>query len=195
MTSSISFGRRGVRAPATWPSAPAPPRDEPSADAPRQSWSSPPAAAKREKAPRADDGSPSGLIWLLFGFEGRIRRNQYWLVWIAVEALSMLMTPLQFANLASEMQGHVDLPRLYLVAIVSFVFLWIELAIKVKRWHDRDKSWFWALFLLVPLVGWLWAFIECGFFDGTPGPNRFGPSPKGVAGPAVEKDLSAYGIY
>jgi uncharacterized membrane protein YhaH (DUF805 family) len=33
-------------------------------------------------------------------------------------------------------------------------------------------------------VGFFWTLIECGFLDGTPGPNRFGPSPKGIAATA-----------
>jgi uncharacterized membrane protein YhaH (DUF805 family) len=67
---------------------------------------------------------------------------------------------------------------------------WIGLALEVKRWHDRDKSWLWIFIAFIPLVGPFWAFIECGFLDGTDGPNRFGPSPKAGGAP----DLSAYGI-
>ncbi len=37
---------------------------------------------------------------------------------------------------------------------------------------------------LVLLVYGIWVLIECGFLDGTPGPNRFGPSPKGLGGSA-----------
>lgn len=119
-----------------------------------------------------------GLLWLLFSFTGRIRRSQYWLVWIVVEAVSLVVAPLTFGNLAAEMQGRFDPTRTVILAAVSLVLLWIDLAIKIKRWHDRDKSWFWACMLVIPLVGGLWPFIECGFLDGTPGPNRFGPSPK-----------------
>ena len=35
-----------------------------------------------------------------------------------------------------------------------------------------------------PLVGAIWTLIEVGFLDGTQGPNKYGPSPKGVTGPA-----------
>jgi uncharacterized membrane protein YhaH (DUF805 family) len=41
----------------------------------------------------------------------------------------------------------------------------------------------WVLIALIPFVGWFWVLIECGFVDGTMGPNRFGPSPKGITGP------------
>jgi uncharacterized membrane protein YhaH (DUF805 family) len=55
--------------------------------------------------------------------------------------------------------------------------LWIGLVLSVKRWHDRNKSGWWVLVNLVPVVGWLWQLIECGFLRGTTGPNRFGQDP------------------
>jgi uncharacterized membrane protein YhaH (DUF805 family) len=38
------------------------------------------------------------------------------------------------------------------------------------------------LITFVPIIGGLWTFVECGCLDGTPGSNRFGPSPKGFGG-------------
>jgi uncharacterized membrane protein YhaH (DUF805 family) len=55
--------------------------------------------------------------------------------------------------------------------------LWIVLVVSVKRWHDRNKSGRWVLVNLVPVIGWLWQLIECGFLRGTVGPNRFGQDP------------------
>jgi uncharacterized membrane protein YhaH (DUF805 family) len=60
--------------------------------------------------------------------------------------------------------------------------VWVGFALTVKRWHDRDRSWTWALLGFVPVAGWLWQGIECAFLEGTLGPNRFGPSPKGISG-------------
>ena len=53
----------------------------------------------------------------------------------------------------------------------------VSLAADVKRYHDVDKSGWWVLILLVPVVGFVWFLIECGFQRGTSGPNRFGPDP------------------
>ena len=36
--------------------------------------------------------------------------------------------------------------------------------------------------LTATFIGVLWTLIECGFLDGTPGPNKYGPSPKGLGG-------------
>ena len=35
---------------------------------------------------------------------------------------------------------------------------------------------------IVYIIGGIWLLIDLGFLDGTPGPNRFGPSPKGLGG-------------
>ena len=47
----------------------------------------------------------------------------------------------------------------------------------IKRWHDRDKSGWWMLIALIPIIGSMWLLIELGFLAGTPGPNRFGLPP------------------
>jgi uncharacterized membrane protein YhaH (DUF805 family) len=65
-------------------------------------------------------------------------------------------------------------------SLVFLVLIWPSLAVQVKRWHDRDKSGWMVLINFIPIVGFLWTFIECGFLDGTPGPNKYGPSPKGL---------------
>ena len=55
--------------------------------------------------------------------------------------------------------------------------LWISLATRIKRWHDRDKSGAWVLINVIPYLGGLWEFIEVGCLRGTEGPNSFGPDP------------------
>jgi len=60
---------------------------------------------------------------------------------------------------------------------VSVIAIWVGLAIQIKRWHDRNKSGWWVLINLVPIIGPLWALVEVGFQRGTVGPNRYGPDP------------------
>ena len=45
------------------------------------------------------------------------------------------------------------------------------LAVSIRRMHDQDRSGWW---ILCPIANIIFLFI-----DGTPGPNRFGPDPKG----------------
>ncbi|MFT6862889.1 MAG: uncharacterized membrane protein YhaH (DUF805 family), partial [Akkermansiaceae bacterium] len=54
---------------------------------------------------------------------------------------------------------------------------WMGLALQGKRWHDRGKSGWMILVNFIPLVGGIWALVECGFLSGTPGPNQYGPDP------------------
>ncbi len=122
----------------------------------------------------------------LFSFNGRIRRLHYWLgaigagfVYGIVAAIGLML-----GAMLSHGQGPGVIGWL-IYAVVLFFAAWTGLALQIKRWHDRDKSWVWIFISFIPLVGAIWALVECGFLDGTPGPNRFGPSPKGVTGPAV----------
>ena len=68
-------------------------------------------------------------------------------------------------------------PGRFWALLVVVPSLWVGLVVSVKRWHDRNKSGRWVLLNLVPVVGWLWHVIECGFLRGTVGPNRFGQDP------------------
>jgi uncharacterized membrane protein YhaH (DUF805 family) len=57
------------------------------------------------------------------------------------------------------------------------VTLWLPmwLVTSVSRLHDLDRSGWWALTLLIPVVNLISLVYLC-CWPGTPGPNRFGPS-------------------
>ena len=59
--------------------------------------------------------------------------------------------------------------------LISIPFIWINLAMSVKRWHDRNKSSWWVLINAIPYIGGIWTFIECGCLRGTVGDNHYGP--------------------
>ena len=104
---------------------------------------------------------------LFFGFDGRINRGQIWLGFVLLWAIDATVGAV--AGFTSS-----------LYYIVSLVVLWPYLAISVKRWHDRDKTGWWVLIWLIPVIGWIWALIELGFLLGTAGPNKYGPDPLAV---------------
>jgi len=131
------------------------------------------------------------LVQFLFSFEGRVRRRDFWLFFIA---LSLLDGSLLW-GLRDHMYRFHDLDDTFgpfygirLVShnmpasVIGLAAVWAKLAVTVKRWHDRDKSGWWILINLIPVIGWIWQVIEGGFLDGTEGPNRFGRSPKSVDG-------------
>jgi uncharacterized membrane protein YhaH (DUF805 family) len=102
-------------------------------------------------------------IW--FSFEGRVSRKVFWLYGLLLLIPVYLIAGVAFA-ISAKLGLIVAIP-LYIVAV------WVGFAIQIKRWHDRDKSGWWMLLSLIPLVN-IWAFIETGFLRGTEGENRFG---------------------
>jgi len=136
-----------------------------------------------------------GMVQLLFGFEGRINRAQYWTVGIAVGFLAALIvvalalnTGLSWGATQDEMVRALMGFLLALVPVFG-VIMWISTALQVKRFHDRGQSGFWVLLpwgvtaligigmiFLLP-VSWLigLAFlVNLGFLPGQEGANRFG---------------------
>jgi uncharacterized membrane protein YhaH (DUF805 family) len=123
------------------------------------------------------------MMDLLFSFRGRINRAKFWLAHLGVVVVEMIILAIVFsaAGLASAdfAQGKVDvgLGPSIIFAILAVVVIWIGLALAVKRWHDRNKSAWWLLLPVVPVVGPIWAIVELGFLKGTTGPNSYGPDP------------------
>ncbi len=58
------------------------------------------------------------------------------------------------------------------------------LAVAVRRLHDTDRSGWWILISLVPLIGSI-VLLVFYVMDSTPGQNRFGPNPKGATSRVV----------
>ena len=137
---------------------------------------------------------------LLFSFNGRIRRLHYWLGALGVMVaflVVMLILGMLVGGIGVMSRGNdgaaagVGLVGMVIYLAAMVLWLWMALALQVKRWHDRDKSWTWIFITLIPVVGPIWALIEIGFLDGTQGPNRFGPSPKGIEAPAAAPAAAA----
>ena len=63
--------------------------------------------------------------------------------------------------------------------LYSLAVLIPSLAVAARRLHDTDKSGWWQLIALVPLIGWIILLVFlCS--DSKPGANRFGANPKGL---------------
>jgi len=116
------------------------------------------------------------LTQKIFGFEGRLRRRDYWLIGIVSNLVIMLVSLIGWAIFGQESTASTVIQ--YMLYVPSF---WIGIATALKRCHDRDKGGGWvAFFWLVPIVGWIWGAVELGFLDGTQGRNSYGKSPKGI---------------
>ena len=124
--------------------------------------------------------------YLFTSFEGRIGRQQWWLgtivlviaIWIIMFVIGLAFsTSMPPADGEMGMGAGISALGIIIMLIIYIPFIWASLALSVKRWHDRDKSGWWILINLVPIIGGLWALIENGFLKGTDGSNRFGPDP------------------
>ena len=105
-------------------------------------------------------------------FDGRAARPEFWwfalfylLVQLAGGALDAALFPRTFGPIGT---------------LAGLALLLPYLAVGARRLHDTDRSGWWLLLSLVPVIG---AIVLIVFFvqRGTPGENRFGPPPADVA--------------
>jgi uncharacterized membrane protein YhaH (DUF805 family) len=116
------------------------------------------------------------IFWLLFSFRGRIPRSWFWGASILLILLLTAVTAMAAIGSLSVSNGTGNfLPFLNVPLYV--LIIWIFLALQVKRWHDHEKSGWWILTALIPVVGVAIQFVELGCLRGTDGPNRFGDDP------------------
>ncbi|WP_114194778.1 DUF805 domain-containing protein [Edaphovirga cremea] len=129
-----------------------------------------------------------------FSFRGRIGRRDFWIwmiSWLILMSGAFLAADRQWLEIKS-------------AAFFIVVLMWPTAAVFVKRLHDRNRSAWWALLIvlawmlaagnwqmlptiaqwsigrLIPAIITVMMVIDCGAFVGTPGNNRYGPEPEPV---------------
>jgi uncharacterized membrane protein YhaH (DUF805 family) len=102
-------------------------------------------------------------------FDGRARRKEYWMF-----ALFNLLITLAIAVIEAIIGTSGFLGLIYALAV-----LLPAIAVSVRRLHDTDRSGWWLLIALVPIVG---AIVLLVFMvqDSKPGTNLYGIYPKTV---------------
>ena len=103
-------------------------------------------------------------------FNGRAVRSEYWF-WVLFTLLG------QIALTIIDMVIGIRV----LTVLFALSTLLPGLAVSVRRLHDLDKSGWYLLLVLIPLVGAI-ILIVWACQEGTRGPNRFGPTGPGTAG-------------
>ena len=123
-------------------------------------------------------------------FSGRSQRQEYWMFMLLsallyLAAVIVLVIFAETSNSAGK-PGDPAVSNGMLIGIFLIILLYLALfiptlAAKVRRLHDQDLSGWFVLLGFIPNLGW---FIMLIFMciDGTAGPNRFGPDPKGRGG-------------
>ena len=108
-------------------------------------------------------------------FSGRAPRSEYWW-WTLALIIVFIILALIDSNLIAPMMGFENTdPNAGkpLSMLVSLALLLPCLAVAVRRLHDTDRSGWWILLGLIPLIGslvLLFFYIQ----GGTEGENRFG---------------------
>jgi uncharacterized membrane protein YhaH (DUF805 family) len=106
-------------------------------------------------------------------FSGRSRRKEFWLFELLLIIASVVISTIEGLVGMNTMVGGIYGPLSTLFILATIV---PSIAVGVRRLHDTDRSGWWLLIALVPIIG---ALVLLFFYvsDGTRGPNRFGPDP------------------
>ncbi len=102
-----------------------------------------------------------------FDFEGRVRRQTFWhyilVYFVIIIVLAIVQSIVHLGTLLSGLAG--------------LALLLPNLGIAARRLHDTDRSAWWLLIGIVPVIGWL-LLIYWYCLPGTAGANQFGADPK-----------------
>jgi len=110
---------------------------------------------------------------IYISLDGRFNRAKYWLAYLPLILISLLATYADFSTGSLDAQTGIG----PISAIASIILIWPSISLGVKRCHDRDRSGWFLLIGIIPLLGALWILVELGFMRGTVGDNRFGADP------------------
>jgi uncharacterized membrane protein YhaH (DUF805 family) len=105
-------------------------------------------------------------------FGGRSRRKEYWyfLLFNIIVAIVLAWIDALLGTFSSSGIG-------VLSGIYGLAILIPSLAVTVRRLHDIDRSGWWILINLFPLIGSI-VLLVFAVSEGTPGNNQYGPNPK-----------------
>ena len=106
-------------------------------------------------------------------FGGRARRKEYWYFVLFNFLIYIVLTIIDGAigTFSAEAGGGL-LSGIYAIAVIIPYF-----AVGVRRLHDTNRSGWWLLIGLIPIIG---AIVLTVFlvFDSKPEENQYGPNPK-----------------
>jgi uncharacterized membrane protein YhaH (DUF805 family) len=139
---------------------------------------------------------------ILLSFDGRINRQRWWLIGIALSVISFISVFIVIFFLAIILPNNSSFDAI-VATLVALPFYYMAFCLDIKRLQDTGRSWEWAW---ISLVGIFFAIIYgftaigseietityglmlvcnfpiaiiCGFFEGDGGPNQYGANPLG----------------
>ena len=106
----------------------------------------------------------------LLKFDGRIRRMGWWIAGIGMSLVSSAVD--------SVLESDTNWVVAAVFGIIAFIVWLIGISLSVRRWHDLNKSGWWLLVNVIPIIGWIYTLVMLGFMPGDQGSNNYGPPPK-----------------
>ena len=103
-------------------------------------------------------------------FDGRAGRAEFWWFVLASAIIGIVLSTL----------GRASVIFVVLYLVYALGVLVPSLAVAVRRLHDTNRSGWWYLLILIPLVGGIILIVFLAT-DGTPGHNQYGPPAPPVA--------------
>ena len=109
-------------------------------------------------------------------FSGRARRKEYWYFFLFNLLISIVLAVIDSMIGIFDAEAGIGL----LGGIYGLAVLIPGLAVSVRRLHDTDRSGWWLLIVLIPLIG---AIVILVFMvqDSKLGENQYGSNPKDAA--------------
>jgi uncharacterized membrane protein YhaH (DUF805 family) len=128
----------------------------------------------------AETLSPIGYIAkcirLSFNGAGRARRAEYgWFVlfWAVLTFVAAFIDTAMFG-----INPYTSTANTYVLTWLALLFVPAGISAASRRFHDLGQNGWFAAATLVPYIGWLVVLLII-FIPGRPGPNQYGPNPKG----------------
>jgi uncharacterized membrane protein YhaH (DUF805 family) len=106
-------------------------------------------------------------------FDGRARRKEYWMFFLINLVISVVLIAIDYSiGTFSPQTGAGLLQGLYSLAVLI-----PSIAVTVRRLHDTDRTGWWILIGLIPVIGGIVLLIFM-VLDSEPEANEYGPNPK-----------------
>lgn len=106
-------------------------------------------------------------------FSGRARRKEFWMFALFQFLLNIVTAILDNVLGTTILDGSSG----YLSLMTTFALIIPNLSVSVRRLHDVNKSGWFLLIAIIPIVGVIWLLIlDCT--EGTRGENNYGSDPK-----------------
>ncbi len=105
-------------------------------------------------------------------FTGRARRKEFWMYWLFYFIVAIVLGIID-GILGTRSSNGVGL----LSSLYSLALFIPSVAVSVRRLHDTNRSGWFILIALIPVVGWI-VLLVFYCMDSQAGDNQYGPYPK-----------------